>query len=874
MTARPVESISSRRAADLGQRVRDMAALAKAGLPVPQAYVVSGKRVGRHLRNALGEAHTPVALLSSLREAATPVELKQLRERLLAHDLSEELTADLCAARADLVGAGARAVTLAASVVSDRPELEQVRPSAFLGLASDDALLAAARSAMLLLLDRELLARGRAADAHQLGLALVVQRMVDGRVSGVAYSRHPVSGRATDVTVQAGFGLAGAVAAGESPSDQWQISRRDQWLVDRVIMDKHTQVTTGAEGARVRVSVPQAVRGEASIDDATAVDVARLCVRAERLLSAPCRMQWGLDDGQLYVLRTQAMPGKPASNRLPRPAVERASWVWSNHEVGEALPRVLTPLTWSMLQNFAREGLDHAFAAIGVRTPRGPDLLGQFRGRAYLNMSALTGAVASLPGVEMENLRHLRLDAFEPTGRSASALWRVPLTAGKVLRAHRRLPERVEQLRSRLTTEQAHFSGLDARLLSPDALDRLLSDAEQWLHATGSSLLGAYGVWLVNLMVLRSVLDRYLGEAAVRCETELLWGVQELPTASAGLLLHDLSLELKTNPEVQAWAQDQSAPTPRVIEAAVEQFLQAHGAEGPCCIDPASPRWRERPGHIEGVLRALLRGGGPSGGRRQVAAGRRERAERELRNALPLVLRPAVQVMVNRVRRLTRQRDELLLDTIYAVDLVRGIALDACQRLAVHDTRWGPDAAFFFTLDELHELLSKAHWQLGERSRVRRRAFATEARQPVAPALFRGQPTHSDVPTQLRGRAGSYGTATGTVRIMRSGRSLADVRKGDVLVVEALDVGLSAVLPVAGAVVAERGGSLSHGTMVAAALGIPAVVGLRDACSRLEEGTTVRVDAETFEVLPVPVSERSDSSEPRDATSASEGDAR
>ena len=89
--------------------------------------------------------------------------------------------------------------------------------------------------------------------------------------------------------------------------------------------------------------------------------------------------------------------------------------------------------------------------------------------------------------------------------------------------------------------------------------------------------------------------------------------------------------------------------------------------------------------------------------------------------------------------------------------------------------------------------------------------------------------TSADEP--LRGVAGSGGSAEGRVFVVRDGSELARLPHGAVLVVSACDVGLCPVLPAVRAVVSENGGMVSHGAMLASALGVPVVVGVPNAMS-------------------------------------------
>jgi pyruvate,water dikinase len=95
------------------------------------------------------------------------------------------------------------------------------------------------------------------------------------------------------------------------------------------------------------------------------------------------------------------------------------------------------------------------------------------------------------------------------------------------------------------------------------------------------------------------------------------------------------------------------------------------------------------------------------------------------------------------------------------------------------------------------------------------------------------------------------GTATirGTARVARSPEdALAAIKPGDVLVVPFTTPAYNAVLSVAGAVVTEEGGALSHAAVLARELGIPAVIGAAGAVTAIPDGAEVEVDPATGSV--------------------------
>jgi pyruvate,water dikinase len=81
----------------------------------------------------------------------------------------------------------------------------------------------------------------------------------------------------------------------------------------------------------------------------------------------------------------------------------------------------------------------------------------------------------------------------------------------------------------------------------------------------------------------------------------------------------------------------------------------------------------------------------------------------------------------------------------------------------------------------------------------------------------------------------------GTARLVLGPADFGRIEPGDVLVTRATSASFNVILPLLGAIVTDRGGALSHAAIVAREYGIPAVVGCRDATSRIPDAARVRV---------------------------------
>ena len=94
----------------------------------------------------------------------------------------------------------------------------------------------------------------------------------------------------------------------------------------------------------------------------------------------------------------------------------------------------------------------------------------------------------------------------------------------------------------------------------------------------------------------------------------------------------------------------------------------------------------------------------------------------------------------------------------------------------------------------------------------------------------------------LRGSAASRGQVTGTARILRSPDEGSKLQPGDILVCVMTTPAWTPLFAIAGGIVTETGGALSHPAITAREYGIPAVVALEGATTRIQDGQTITLD--------------------------------
>jgi phosphohistidine swiveling domain-containing protein len=270
------------------------------------------------------------------------------------------------------------------------------------------------------------------------------------------------------------------------------------------------------------------------------------------------------------------------------------------------------------------------------------------------------------------------------------------------------------------------------------------------------------------------------------------------------------------------------------------------------------PRWSEEPDHLLGMISNYLRVEVPEQAPDRQFARAADHAEARIQDlveragARSRLRGRLVALCLRRARQLAGLRE---LPKFYIVmvlaEMHRQLAAVGAE-LARAGAIAAASDVFFLHFDEARVGLRGA--ELKGIVSDRRRLYDVELRRRRIPRLLLSDGTDVEAAmlaesaaltrpaaSGLAGTPASAGTATGRVRVVMDPVG-AHLEPGEILVAPSTDPGWTPLFMPAGALVLELGGVISHGAVVAREYGIPAVVGVVDATSRLHDGQTVTVD--------------------------------
>ncbi len=143
--------------------------------------------------------------------------------------------------------------------------------------------------------DRAIAYRHSKGFAHDaVAMSVGVQKMVDARVAGVAFTLNPSNGDRSQVAIDASWGLGEAVVSGEVTPDSYLVDKVLSEIVSRRVSVKSVEYCL-RDGAVKKVEVDEERQGVACLSDDELRAVARLARRAEKHYGCPQDVEWAID---------------------------------------------------------------------------------------------------------------------------------------------------------------------------------------------------------------------------------------------------------------------------------------------------------------------------------------------------------------------------------------------------------------------------------------------------------------------------------------------------------------------------------------------------------------------------------------------------
>jgi pyruvate,water dikinase len=140
----------------------------------------------------------------------------------------------------------------------------------------------------------------------KVSVAVVVQKMVDSEISGIAFTVHPVTQDRNQMIIEAGYGLGEAIVSGSVTPDSYVLEKKELSIIDINISEQERQIIKGLKGGVKWVPVLKSLQGKQKLSGRQIIELAKICLAIENHYKFPCDIEWAQEKGKFYI--TQSRP--------------------------------------------------------------------------------------------------------------------------------------------------------------------------------------------------------------------------------------------------------------------------------------------------------------------------------------------------------------------------------------------------------------------------------------------------------------------------------------------------------------------------------------------------------------------------------------
>ncbi|MER7886002.1 rifamycin-inactivating phosphotransferase [Streptomyces fimicarius] len=710
-------------------------------------------------------------------------------------------------------------------------------------------------------------------DHRAVRMAVVVQRMVFPRASGILFTADPVTGNRKVATVEAGFGLGEALVSGLVNPDVFTV--RNDAVVTRAIAAKRRAVRPEPGGGTREVAVDAGEQERPALADGQAVELVRLGRRIEAYFGSPQDIEWCLVQDGFRIVQS-----RPITTLFPVPeSGDEENHVYVSVGHGQMMTDPMRPLGYSMWQLTALVPMLEA------------------GGRLFVDVTERLASPATRDGLldAMGKGDPLIRDALETVIDRGDFVPSLPdTTPGR--------PPSAGAPPAPIATDPAVVTALIERSrASVEALERnirtksgpalfafLLEAFEEHKRVLSDPLsmrvimAGMEATWWLN-----DKLGEWLGEK--NAADTLTLSAPDNITSEMGLDLLDVADVIRPWPEVVAFLRDtadtagtgdaggagdagngnfldemEKLPGGAESREAIAGYLDRYGMRCVGEIDITRPRWHERPVTLVPVILDHVRNFEAGAAVRRFEEGREKarRKEQEVLSrlrALPGGEAKADETrrMIDRVRTFIGYREYPKYGIVSRYFVYKRALLAEAERLVRAGVLRETEDVFHLTFQEFHDAVRTNRADAGlvaQRKETFRSYHALTPPRVLTSEgeVFTGVYRRDDVPAgALTGLAVSAGMVEGRARVVLD-MARADLEAGDILVTAFTDPSWSPLFVGIAGLVTEVGGLMTHGAVIAREYGLPAVVGVERATVLIRDGQRIRVHGRDgyVEILP------------------------
>jgi len=318
-----------------GGKGANLGEMYKAGFPVPPGFVITAQAYFEFIQ-ATGikqEIESRIESIDVENTEQLQQTSKEIRELILATPMSQRLKDEIKKSYLSLEERKILNLTTSeecfvavrsSATAEDLPEASFAgQQETFLNVRGVQEVLEAVRKCWASLFTARAVyyRRKQGFTTGKVGIAVVVQKMINSEASGIIFTAEPQTGDLSKIIIEAVYGLGEAIVSGSITPDSYTISKSDFKIIDKKITKQEWLLEKSLQGS-AKENVPMKMQNEQKISDAQITELARLGQKSELHYGKPQDMEFAIEKGKIYIVQTRPITALTAVKKIMGEKIE------------------------------------------------------------------------------------------------------------------------------------------------------------------------------------------------------------------------------------------------------------------------------------------------------------------------------------------------------------------------------------------------------------------------------------------------------------------------------------------------------------------------------------------------------------------------
>ena len=311
---KPFKQITKKDVAQAGGKGASLGEMTNAGIPVPPGFVIAADAYDYFLedypRKNVAEVDFDIDAqlkkinfkdISSIDKASSVIR-DIMHDTKTPKDLVGEITTEFKKLKAKYVAVRSSATAEDSSIASWAGELET-----YLDTTQKTLLTNVKRCWSSIFTPRAIFYRYEKKLVDQkVSVAVVIQKMIESEISGVAFTVHPVTKDKNQMIIEAGWGLGEAIVSGSITPDSYVVDKNDYSIIDINISEQKKMIKRKGPGGGITTVNVQKDKQEVQIlTGKQIIELSELCNKIEKHYKSPQDIEWAYEKGKFYIVQSR-----------------------------------------------------------------------------------------------------------------------------------------------------------------------------------------------------------------------------------------------------------------------------------------------------------------------------------------------------------------------------------------------------------------------------------------------------------------------------------------------------------------------------------------------------------------------------------------